>query len=65
MGEMLSSAADSSFPRHMKGQKDQNTASRMALLLFRRGHHLNLLCTGYKKHLFCEGEQEKMHTSPR
>lgn len=63
MGEMLSSAADFSFPRQMKEQKIKTERAEWYSFFLRADHHLHLLCTEHKKDLFCEGEQEKMHTS--
>lgn len=62
MGEILSSAADSSFPRQMKEQKIKTERVERYSFL-RAGHYLHLLCMEHKKDLFCEDEQEKMHTS--
>lgn len=61
MVEMLSSAADSSFPRQMKEQKIKTERVEWYSFL-KAGHYLHLLCTEHKKDLFCGDEQEKMHT---
>lgn len=63
MGKILSSAADSKFPRQMKKENMKNRARQMLLFLSKAGHPLNLLCKGHEKDMFCECEQEKMHTS--
>ena len=62
MEKMLSSAADSSFPRQMKEQNIKIELDK-CYSFYPTGHCLNLLCTGHKEDLFCEVEQEKVHTS--